>query len=181
MNYSDFVRLRLMIRINSCKLHGFRHTQLPSLPIDSAKSLLIYGDNGTGKSSISDAIEWFYFDKVEHLSSEEIGRKGTDALRNKFLLDTEEASVEIAYTNSKLDTTKKLFIKQSKLQSAYTNASVDFKTYMEASLKENLILRYRDLITFILYTKKDKLDALSHIIGYSDVVKTRDTFEESNE
>lgn len=169
-----------MIKINSCNIHGFRGIRKSlSLPIDSGKSLLIYGDNGTGKSSISDTMEWFYFDKVEHLSSEEIGRKGVDALRNKFLPDAEEAFVDIAYTDSKLNTRKKLYIKNSKLQSTCTNSSVAFKNYMDASSKEKLILRYRDLITFILYTKKDKLDALSHIIGYSDVVKTRDTLKKA--
>ncbi len=169
-----------MIKINSCNIHGFRGIRKSlSLPIDSNKSLLIYGDNGTGKSSISDTMEWFYFDKVEHLSSEEIGRKGVDALRNKFLADAEEAFVEINYTDSNLNATKKLSIKNSKLQSTCTNSSLAFKNYLDASSKENLILRYRDLITFILYTKKDKLDALSHIIGYSDVVKTRDTLKKA--
>jgi hypothetical protein len=170
-----------MIKLNKCDIHGLRGVRKSlTVPLDSAKSLLIYGDNGTGKSSISDSVEWFYFDKVDHLSTEEIGRKGIDALRNKLLPDTEDAFIEIAYTDTKLNAAKKLSIKQSKLQSVYTNTAADFKSYLEASLKENIILRYRDLITFILYTKKDKLDALSHIIGYSDVVKTRDILKKAS-
>ena len=48
-------------------------------------SILVYGDNGSGKSSISDALEWFYYGGVDHLSSEEIGRGGLEALRNVML------------------------------------------------------------------------------------------------
>lgn len=38
------------------------------------KIILLYGDNGTGKSSISDAVEWFFTDKVPHLSGSEIDK-----------------------------------------------------------------------------------------------------------
>jgi chromosome segregation ATPase len=37
--------------------------------------LLAYGDNGSGKSSITDAIEWFYNDKIEHLAKAEIEKE----------------------------------------------------------------------------------------------------------
>ena len=131
------------MKLRNVQIQGFRGIRNAlSLPIDSTKSLLIYGDNGTGKSSISDAMEWFYSDRVEHLSTEEIGRKGIDALRNKLISDSDDASVGIAFTDSKLDAIKKLYFKQSKLQSSCSNSSDDFKGYLDASSNERLILRY---------------------------------------
>jgi recombinational DNA repair ATPase RecF len=55
------------------------------------KSILIFGENGDGKSSLADAIEWFYFNGIKHLSGEEIGSRGGGraALRNLFISDSE--------------------------------------------------------------------------------------------
>ena len=67
-------------KINEINLKGIRGTKdMLKLPLNG-KSALLYGDNGTGKSSISDSLEWFFTDKVEHLSSLEIDLK--EALRN---------------------------------------------------------------------------------------------------
>src|SRR3990167_4345285 len=130
-------------------------------------------DNDSGKSLIADAFEWFYYDKIEHLSTEEIGSKGVYALRNVFLPDNEDAYVELSCSDSKCDCRKKLFYNKSKLTSEYLNTSQNFKDYLNASLKENLILRYKDLLRFILSTKAQKLEEISQIIGFSEVSKIK--------
>ena len=63
-----------MIKINKLEIKGMRGIR-KILPLDlsPSKSLLIFGDNGSGKSSITDVLEWHYYRKVEHLSTEEIG------------------------------------------------------------------------------------------------------------
>ena len=63
-------------KIKNITIKGLRGVQETlTLPL-SEKSILIYGDNGTGKSSISDSIEWFFNDKVRHLSEDsEISKK----------------------------------------------------------------------------------------------------------
>ncbi|MCH7545666.1 MAG: AAA family ATPase, partial [Planctomycetes bacterium] len=136
------------------------------------KSILVYGDNGTGKSSVTDALEWFYFDRIEHLSNEEIGRKqGRDALRNIFIPDDEDGYIEIQYSNNKLDATKSI---DSNLSPAISNSSSDFQDFIISSQSENLILRYRDLVKFIIAGKTDKLKELQKIIGFSEVADIRD-------
>jgi len=84
------------MKIKSLDIKGFRGIKR-ELPLElNSKSLLLFGDNGSGKSSITDAIEWFYRDSIEHLSSDEIDRKGgLTALRNTFIGDTEKSSVEL--------------------------------------------------------------------------------------
>src|SRR3989304_8303198 len=162
------------MKLKSLEISGFRGIRKDiSIDLDSSKSILIYGDNGSGKSSIADAFEWFYYDKIEHLSSEEIGTKGVSALRNIFLSDNEDVYVELNYSDSKCDYRKRLFYKKSKLTSEYSNASQNFKDYRNASLKENLILRYKDLLRFILSTKAQKLEEISQIIGFSEVSKIK--------
>jgi len=162
------------VKIKSLEIGGFRGIRKHiEIEFDSLKSILIYGDNGSGKSSIADAFEWFYYDKIEHLSSEEIGTKGLPALRNIFLPDSDDTYIEIKYSDSKYDAQKKLIIKKTKLSSEYTNTSEEFKGYLNTALKENLLLRYKDLLRFILSTKAQKLEEISQIIGFSEVSKVK--------
>ena len=62
-------------KIKNITISGLRGIQgTLELPLEE-KSILIYGDNGTGKSSISDSLEWFFNNEVRHLSSSEINLK----------------------------------------------------------------------------------------------------------
>lgn len=155
-------------------LRGIKDTLSLSL---GDKSVLLYGDNGTGKSSISDSVEWYYTDAVSHLSGEEIDLK--EALRNAYALPENESSISIQYSQSAINSQKRLFVKKTKLTAEYTNSGEDFTSYLERSKKENLILRYQFLRDFIDRTKGDKLKNLSDIIGFSEVTKVKDVLRKS--
>lgn len=141
------------------------------------KSILLYGDNGTGKSSISDSLEWYYTDAVSHLSSSEIDLK--DALRNAYLAQDIESSINISFTRPTINSDRKLFYKKGKLVTEFSNGATDFTGYLAQSQKENLILRYQFLRDFIDQTKGDKLKNLSDIIGFSEVTKTKEVLKKS--
>lgn len=161
----------MSIKINNLKIKGIRGAKdIIELPLNG-KSILLYGDNGTGKSSISDAIEWFYTKKIKHLSTPEIDTN--DAIRNAKLQDTETSEVTILYSNSSLDSTKTLSLKNSKLVPKISNTSEDFKKYLDDSEKENLISRYQYIRNFVDSTKGEKLKYLSDIIGFEEVTKTK--------
>ncbi|MDR2818116.1 MAG: AAA family ATPase [Endomicrobium sp.] len=50
----------MAIKIKNLTISGIRGIQSSlSIPLNE-KSILLYGDNGSGKSSITDAIEWLY-------------------------------------------------------------------------------------------------------------------------
>ena len=169
-----------MIKIKDIEISGIRGIRKSlNITLDSSKSILIYGDNESGKSSITDAIEWFYSDRVEHLSSEEIGRKGINALRSVFLPEDKAAYAELRFSDSRFNSRKKLFYKRSKLTSEYSNSTEEFSDYINTSLKENLILRYKDLLKFILFTKAEKLEEISQIIGFSEVTKVKTVFKKA--
>jgi len=164
-------------KIKSISITGIRGIKESILLPLNEKSVLLYGDNGTGKSSISDAIEWFYTDKVSHLSGSEIDLK--DALRNSYQKDTDIASIAFSYNRNVIDATKSLFSKRGKLTSELSNSSDDFQEYYSASQSENLLLRYQFLRDFIDQTKGDKLKYLSDIIGFSEVTKTKDVLRKA--
>ena len=58
------------------------------------QSLAVYGDNGTGKSTIADALEWFFTGGIELLSHE--GRQ--HAIKNLGPAAEKETEVELVKT-----------------------------------------------------------------------------------
>ena len=85
-----------MVRIRKITISGFRAARYP-LPLDltgSCRSVAIFGENASGKSTITDGIEWFFFDKVEHLWREDCKE---DALRNIHLDDKDDALVSLGF------------------------------------------------------------------------------------
>ena len=164
-------------RIELCGFRGIRNHMVIQLP--SSSSLLIYGENGGGKSSVTDGLEWFLYDRVDHLSSQEIGRKGIPALRNMRLNKDEEAFVKLDLSNPELTATKTLSSKRTGNPVSFSTTSPEFATYLDATAAENIILRYRDLLEFILFTKSDKLAEVSRLIGFGEVSKTRKTLQKA--
>lgn len=165
-------------KISKIEIDGIRGVQSKlELPLNG-KSIVLYGDNGTGKSSISDAIEWFYSNRVSHLSSAEIDLK--DALRNINKAQDENSYVSLnLIKSSALDSERKLVSKKGKLTVELSNSTEPFKEYLLSSESENLLLRYQYLTDFIDNTKSDKLKYLSDIIGYSEVTKKKEILRKS--
>lgn len=164
-------------KIKKISITGLRGVQdTMELPL-SEKSILLYGDNGTGKSSISDSLEWFFNDSVTHLAGQEIDLK--DALRNAKIADTDISSVEIDFTKAAFNSSKTLSNKKGKLVSDFSNKSDDFDNFINQTQSENLILRYQFLTDFIDKTKGDKLKSLSDVIGFAEVNKTKEVLKKA--
>jgi DNA repair exonuclease SbcCD ATPase subunit len=161
-----------MNKINSIQVSGIRGIKYPLELNLNKKSILVYGDNGSGKSSITDAFEWFYYDKVGHLISEETGTtKGKGALRNLFIDNSDDATIKIECSKPELSSQKSI---NSAFRITQTNTSIDFSEFLKSTQTENLILRHKDLVSFIIASKKEKLDHLQEIIGFGQVGEVRD-------
>jgi len=161
------------VRIKKIHIKGLRGIRKEViLPLEQ-KSIVLYGDNGAGKSSITDVLEWFYKGKISHLSGEEIGKSGVEGLRNISLPDAQEAFFYIEYSDSGLNCTKKLEVKKGALKQSVSNDDQKFNDFIDASQRENLLIRYKELADFVLSTKTEKLSGLSAIIGFSDVTDIR--------
>ena len=158
------------VKLKRLILEGFRGS-LKEVPLgleDYCKSLVLFGNNGDGKSSFSDALEWFFTDKIEHLRREGCGR---DDYFNDALPKTQEPIVELSFNRTSLDSKKFL---QREGGYRYSNNSEEFREYVENSCKESFILRYHTMRAFIDKTKKDKLEEVEEIIGFEIVKETRD-------
>lgn len=165
------------VKIKSIQIKGVRGVKNTlSIPLDE-KSLLIYGDNGTGKSTITDSIEWYMKDEVRHLSSSEIDLK--EAIRNSNLAEEEESFIEIDFNKSGLKSKKSLSLKRGKYVPQNSNITTDFNEYIDSASNENLILRYQYLTEFIEKPRGEKLKSLSDVIGFSDVNKTKDVLRKA--
>jgi hypothetical protein len=153
-----------MTRLRSIRITGFRGI-LETLTVDlgqSGQSVAVFGENAVGKSSIADAIEWFYTDRVAHLWKENCKQT---ALRNTLLPDSEVSEVDLQFTDSRLNC-KKTF--SSAYQSEYSNSSKEFQAHLQriGNGQERIILRNIDLWNFILSTKTEKRQQLAQLIGY---------------
>ena len=168
------------MKLNRIEIDGFRGVRNRLIiPLPSSSSLLLYGENGGGKSSITDGLEWFFHDRVEHLSTQEIGRNGIPALRNINLSNDEDASVALELTDTALSAKRALSVNRSRFSTVCSNSSPEFQSYRNTSTTENFILRYRDLLKFILSTKAEKLADVSRIIGFGEVTKIKKTLREA--
>jgi energy-coupling factor transporter ATP-binding protein EcfA2 len=165
------------IKLNNIAINGIRGVKSDlELPLNG-KSALIYGDNGMGKSTITDSLEWFFKDEVSHLSGEEIDLK--DAIRNSYISDDVKSKIAIQFNDLKLNAERILELKKSKLVAEYSNKTDDFNGYLKKSNTENLILRHQFLTDFIDKTKSDKLKSLSEIIGFSEITKVKEVLRKS--
>lgn len=165
------------MKLNNILIEGIRGVKEGLTLALNEKSILIYGDNGMGKSTISDSLEWFFNDEVSHLSGEEIDLK--EALRNSYIPETKKSSVDISFSTPAFNSQRSLEFKKSKLVAEYSNKNDVFINYLKASSKENLLLRHKFLTDFIDKTKADKLKSLSEIIGFSEVTKVKETLRKA--
>jgi hypothetical protein len=160
-----------MSRLRAIDICGFRGVpEKLTVPLNG-QSLAIYSENAVGKSSIADAIEWFYTDRVAHLWKENCKES---ALRNALLSETEEASASLRFTDNRLDCAKSL---SSSLASDYSNSSIDFQDHLLSVQRRNerMTLRNVDLWNFVLSTKTEKRQEIAQLIGYEGL----DAFKEA--
>jgi DNA repair exonuclease SbcCD ATPase subunit len=115
------------------------------------QSLAVYGDNGTGKSTIADALEWFFTGGIELLSHE--GRQ--HAVRNLGPAAEETTEVELVTSGS---LGGKVSFPDERDPAAFGVAS-----------RETFLLRGRTLADFINKTKTEKWKALAELLGLDAV------------
>lgn len=163
------------VKIKKLILKGFRGAKKEIwLNFESEnKSIVLFGNNGDGKSSFSDGIEWLFTDKIDYLQREGCGR---DDYFNRYMSLEDDAKVEINFNNNLLNSQKILIRKGGSLFSNTTNG---FKNYLKDSSKESFILRHHTMREFIDKTKKEKLEHVEEIIGFNIVKEIRDTLLKS--
>lgn len=122
-------------------------------------SLAVYGENGTGKSTIADALEWYLTGQIELLTHE--GRQ--HAIRNLRGSKGLATSVEVA-TDGSLGG-RRVFPDEGGGEA------------LAAAGRETFLLRGRTLADFINKTKTEKWKALVEILGLDAMESLREDLQ----
>jgi energy-coupling factor transporter ATP-binding protein EcfA2 len=147
-------------RVQRLVMHAFRGVP-GEMTVDFGKgdSIVVYGDNGTGKSTIADALEWYFTGGIELLSHE--GRQ--HAVRHVGGDGSDGTAVEVV-TNGSLG--GKVVFPDERQAEAF-----------RALRRETFLLRGRTLADFINKTKTEKWKALAEILGLDAIESLREDLQ----
>ena len=142
-------------RLTKISLQAFRGVrEAYEIKLDQGQSLLMYGDNGTGKSSLADAIEWYFTGDIELLAKE-----GRDhAVRHLGAAKDQKTLVTIG-TNGELG-------------GSCTPKSPN-EAAIEAASRETFLLRGRTIADFVDKSKGEKWSALQRLLGLGAIDELR--------
>jgi hypothetical protein len=161
-----------MTEIKEIRISGFRgikaclHLQFKKS--DSYQSMIIYGRNGTGKSSITDAWEWLQTERIEHLRRE---GAGPGSYPHKFAQDG-ETYIEVDFIKDDLGSTK-LEYDFARITKSITAGNVDA---FRVLAPHPCFIRFEDLTRFVFLTKTEKFDALARLMGFTPQVELQKSF-----
>jgi len=143
-------------------ISGFRGIPGP-LELDfsdgsTSRSLILYGANGTGKSSITDAWEWLTTGRIEHLAregAEERSYPNVGAEDGKSYVEAEftepaVGTVRLTYDNKRI--TKPI--------------GMGNLAALRALIAHPCHIRYGDLTRFVFLNKAERYDALASLMGF---------------
>lgn len=156
--------------IRTLTISGFRGVVHP-LVIDLTKggkpvSLMVFGRNGAGKSSITDGWEWFHTGSIEHLA-----REGAMASAYPSRLPggsaPRESYVEIVFHDQAGGT-----VRQS-VGTGRTSASTNPAglAWFRERTTHPCHIRFEDLNRFVYLTKSERFDSLAELMGFKEQVE----------
>lgn len=169
----NFLKMAKMLKIEKITIENFRGIK-PPLTIDFVKggvysSVLIYGRNHTGKSSIVDAWEWLNnFEiaglKKEGVSAKDYPHKSSNGKNSYILVDFDHTtinSVKVTFNSSRITT---------------PITSGEYSQFKAFSKYPNF-LRYSDLQDFVYKTKTEKYKYIAKFFGLEHFIDTQDDLQ----
>lgn len=149
--------------IKRFKIENFRGISLPiEFELKNNSSLVIFGKNGSGKSSIVDSWEWLHNHKIDHLAREGAGEADYPN-RNS---NGENTYLEVEFTDPKIENIKIQYNKKKIKDPIITG---DYAAFKEKA-KHPFHLRYKDLQQFVYFTKTDKYKYLAKYLGFDTLI-----------
>lgn len=149
-------------QINVNGIRGFKYLQdkennpTPHIIKFNNKHLFLYGENGTGKSSFCDALEWGLTGAIEESSYRRTDEKGL--LVNSFCPSEKVPSVEIHYLDGN---NLKKFVRE------YRRGNISFDFEDESKL---CFIESTRIERFVISTTKSKWDRFSELLGFENLV-----------
>ncbi len=135
-------------RITHIEMQAFRGVPGKfDLDLVNGRSCVVLGDNATGKSTIADAVEWYFTGDIDFLNKE--GR--SDAIRHSGA--SHEAITKVSVSTDGL------------LGGDITASELSPQSAREVGRSELFLLRGQTLADFINKTKGEKWRALAELLG----------------
>lgn len=143
-------------RITKIDMQAFRAVPRTfTMELPNGRSCVVLGDNGTGKSSIADAIEWYFEGQIEFLRKEGRG----DAIRHSGAAKDLETKAAIRTDGS--------------LGGSITADTPPQPEVLRVGKSELFMLRGRTLAGFVDKTKGEKWQALAELLGLDAINQLR--------
>jgi len=154
------------MRIDRVELSWFRGAGESSILDAGSKSVVVYGDNGSGKSTFVDGVEYITRNgRVCHLQHEYSGSYQEKGVRNTSTPSEENSRSAIHFVDGSS------ICADVKPDGSFTisSDSADLKVAIQNWNVETHILRQDEVSRFIHYTKGEKYSALLPLLGLSNL------------
>jgi len=144
----------MSVKIKKVNIHAFRG--IPDLELElEGRSLLLRGENGTGKSSIMEAIEFFFTGKVSSLE----GVQGLSLQHHgphvNFTAD--DVNIEIIFDPGNVSLYRTF--------TAMPSPPKQLEEYFQVTQKGTFILSRSQILAFIISKPADRFRAIGSILG----------------
>ena len=146
------------MRFNSISLSWFRGAATEVALSPEGKSVVVYGSNGSGKSSFVDAIELAINGKISHLSHEYSGKRQERGVPNTHCKPSDATRVRVRFQ----DGTERLVAIAK--DGAFTSTGSEAPVIASWDYKRT-VLRQNEVSAFIGDTKGDKYSAILPLLG----------------
>ncbi len=147
-----------MLRIKNLKAKCFRGIVETSLEFDG-KSIILFGENGQGKSSFVDALEYLFKGQVSYL--EEAQATSTSRHVPHIASDKKNCEVEIEFQDG-----SKII---RNFRQGISQIPIHTQSYFEQGAESPFILRRKYLLDFILAQPAPRYERLAALIRISDL------------
>lgn len=158
-----------MLKINKITVENFRGIKSPVIlnfvKGSNSTSALIYGRNGTGKSSIVDSWEWLINSKIEFLTKEGVSEKDYP----HKLSNGDNVYINVDFSHTSINSVKALYNKTRVTSPINSGEYEEFKNY---TIYPNF-LRYSDLQEFVFKTKGEKYKYIAKFFGLEKFTKNQ--------
>jgi DNA repair exonuclease SbcCD ATPase subunit len=147
-----------MPKIKTLTAKCFRGIREATLPFEK-QSVVLLGENGSGKSSFVDALDFFFRGRISHL--EEAQTISTSRHAPHIHFNRDDAAVEIEFDQPP-GMTSRTFGGLSPLPD-------ELQKYVELGARSTFILRRKNLLDFIMAQPAPRYQQLAAIIGVDDL------------
>jgi DNA repair exonuclease SbcCD ATPase subunit len=149
------------MRIKAIELAWFRGAAETVALTADGKSMVVYGENGSGKSSFVDAVEYaLQGGRIRHLAHEYSGKRQEKGVINTCIPDGEATRLRIGLENEE---ELRIEVRRDGTFSSSGAAEVGNWDY------QRTVLRQDEVAAFISSTKGDKYSALLPLLGLDDI------------